>query len=117
MPSFNRRSFLQKAGIGTASAFLSTLIQPAWSRNLESALKEAENISPDDLASEDDFWYYIQQSFATHPTLINLNNGGVSPAPKVVQQAMKDYYDFSNQAPTYNMRLFFTYSMPLPMGA
>lgn len=103
MPSFNRRSFLQKVGTGTASVFLSSLTQPAWSRNLEAALKEAETIPPDDLASEEDFWYYIQQSFATHPSLINLNNGGISPAPKVVQQAMKDYYDFSNEAPTYNM--------------
>ena len=103
MPSFNRRSFLQKAGLGTASAFLASLTQPAWSRNLQSVLKDAERVSAGDLASEEDFWYYIQQSFATHPTVINLNNGGVSPAPKVVAEAMKSYYDYSNEAPTYNM--------------
>lgn len=103
MPPFNRRSFLQKAGLGTASAFLASLTQPAWSRNLQSVLHDAEHVSASDLASEEDFWYYIQQSFATHPTVINLNNGGVSPAPKVVAEAMKSYYDYSNEAPTYNM--------------
>ncbi|HRF18564.1 MAG TPA: aminotransferase class V-fold PLP-dependent enzyme, partial [Chitinophagaceae bacterium] len=37
------------------------------------------------------------------PALINLNNGGVSPAPKTVQDAMKRYYDLSNEAPSYYM--------------
>ena len=103
MPETNRRRFLQKAGLFSATAFLSTLTQPAWSRNLQSALKNAEGISPADLATEEDFWYYIQQSFTVSPSLINLNNGGVSPAPKTVQDAMKRYYDLSNEAPSYYM--------------
>ena len=103
MPASNRRKFLQRAGIFSATAFLSTLGQPAWSRNLETVLKEAEGISPEDLATEEDFWYYIQQSFTVSPSLINLNNGGVSPAPKTVQDAMKRYYDYSNEAPSYYM--------------
>lgn len=36
-------------------------------------------------------------------TLINLNNGGVSPSPRVVQQAMRRYLDLSNEAPVYTM--------------
>ncbi|MFI5156804.1 MAG: aminotransferase class V-fold PLP-dependent enzyme, partial [Chitinophagales bacterium] len=47
--------------------------------------------------------YYIQQSYTVSPSLINLNNGGVSPAPKTVQDAMKRYQDFSNEAPSYYM--------------
>lgn len=103
MPGTNRRHFLQRAGIFSATAFLSSLTQPAWSRNLDSALKNAEGIPPAELASEEDFWYYIQQSFTISPSLINLNNGGVSPAPKTVQDAMKRYYDLSNEAPSYYM--------------
>jgi len=103
MPASNRRKFLQRAGIFSATAFLSSLGQPAWSRNLETVLKVAEGISPEDLASEEDFWYYIQQSFTVSPSLINLNNGGVSPAPKTVQDAMKRFYDYSNEAPSYYM--------------
>jgi selenocysteine lyase/cysteine desulfurase len=98
-----RRSFLNKVGAISATAFFSTLSKPAWSRNLESALRNAEGISPADLATEEDFWYYIQQSFTVSPSLINLNNGGVSPAPKTVQDAMKRYYDYCNEAPSYYM--------------
>ncbi len=101
-PNYRRR-FLQKAGLFSATAFLSSLTQPAWSRNLESALRDAAGISPDDLATEEDFWYYIQQSFTVSPGIINLNNGGVSPAPRTVQDAMKRYYDLSNEAPSYYM--------------
>lgn len=101
--SFNRRGFLQKAGLSSAAAFASSLVQPAWSKALEKALLKAEQLPPDSLASDEDFWYYIQQSFTVSPSLINLNNGGVSPAPKTVQDAMKRYYDFSNEAPSYYM--------------
>lgn len=38
--------------------------------------------------------------------MINLNNGGVSPAPKTVQDAMKRYYDLCNEAPSYYMWRF-----------
>ena len=103
MPINNRRNFLQKVGAFSAAAFFTSISKPAWSRNLERALKDAEGISPTDLATEEDFWYYIQQSFTVSPSLINLNNGGVSPAPKTVQDAMKRYYDYSNEAPSYYM--------------
>jgi selenocysteine lyase/cysteine desulfurase len=100
---FDRRNFIQKAGIATATAFFSTLVQPSWSRNLERAIRNSENLTADELANEEEFWYYIQQSFTVSPSIINLNNGGVSPAPKTVQDAMKRYYDYCNEAPSYYM--------------
>jgi selenocysteine lyase/cysteine desulfurase len=103
MAANNRRKFLKKAGAFSALSIISAITKPAWSRNLDAALRNAENVSPDELATEEDFWYYIQQSFTVSPYLINLNNGGVSPAPKVVQEAMKRYYDYSNEAPSYYM--------------
>jgi len=47
---FNRRSFLHKAGLVSASMLGANLFQPAWSRNLHIALKNAEQVSPSDLA-------------------------------------------------------------------
>ncbi|MBA2500037.1 MAG: aminotransferase class V-fold PLP-dependent enzyme [Chitinophagaceae bacterium] len=99
----NRRNFLKKAGAFSATTLWASFTQPVWSRNLESALKNAAGISPDNLATEEEFWYYVQQSFTVSPGIINLNNGGVSPAPKTVQDAMKRYYDLSNEAPSYYM--------------
>jgi selenocysteine lyase/cysteine desulfurase len=62
-----------------------------------------QGLSDEELVSDEDFWYQVQQSFTASPSLINLNNGGVSPAPRTVQEAMKRYYDYSNETPTYYM--------------
>ena len=99
----DRRSFLNKMSVLSASALTANLFQPAWSRNLKGALKDAANMPPSDLASDDEFWYYVQQSYTISSNFINLNNGGVSPAPKVVADAMKRYYDISNEGPSYFM--------------
>jgi len=99
----SRRSFLNKAGVLSASVFASGLLQPAWSRNLQAALKNVQGIDPSILATDDEFWYYVQQSYTISSNFINLNNGGVSPAPKVVADAMKRYYDISNEGPSYFM--------------
>ncbi|MEO7768959.1 MAG: aminotransferase class V-fold PLP-dependent enzyme [Ferruginibacter sp.] len=103
MAKNNRRSFLQKAGAITATAFFSSLAKPAWATGLQKALVQAAGVSAKALATEEEFWYYIQQAFTVSPGLINLNNGGVSPAPKTVQDAMKRYYDYCNEAPSYYM--------------
>jgi len=103
MTAYNRRRFLRNTGIFSLSAFVTTWAKPAWSRNLDAALKDAATASPGELAAEEDFWYYVQQAFTVNPGIINLNNGGVSPAPKTVQDAMKRYYDLSNEAPSYYM--------------
>jgi selenocysteine lyase/cysteine desulfurase len=99
----NRRNFLQKAGALTATSIFSSLASPLWAKDLEKAIARAKDITPSALAPQEDFWYYIQQAFTVSPGLINLNNGGVSPAPKTVQDAMKRYYDLSNEAPSYYM--------------
>jgi selenocysteine lyase/cysteine desulfurase len=101
--SFNRRKFLRRVGSLSATALLSTIVKPAWGKDLERVIREAEHVSAEELATDEDFWYYIQQSFTVSPSIINLNNGGVSPAPKTVQDAMKRFYDYSNEAPSYYM--------------
>ena len=103
MPYFNRRSFVQKIGTLSATTFFSGFVQPAWSRRLTKALEEVNHLSPADVAREEDFWYYVQQSYTVSSSIINLNNGGVAPSPKSVQDAVKRYQDLSNEAPSYYM--------------
>lgn len=103
MAAYNRRKFLDALGTFSATALLSTMSRPAWSRNLDKAILKATDRPAGQLAGDEDFWYYVQQSFTVSPELINLNNGGVSPSPKVVQEAMKRYYDLSNEGPSYYM--------------
>src|SRR5881296_1275047 len=63
----------------------------------------ARGRSPADVAQDEDFWLEVQQAFTLDRTLINLNNGGVSPSPRIVQEAMRRYLEYSNTAPAYTM--------------
>jgi selenocysteine lyase/cysteine desulfurase len=99
----NRRSFLEKTGALAATAFLSTLPKHAWSKSAGGNFAGAGEFPLDPPGNEADFWRYIQQSFTVSSGIVNLNNGGVSPAPKIVQDAVKRYYDYCNEAPSYFM--------------
>jgi selenocysteine lyase/cysteine desulfurase len=54
---------------------------------------------PADVARDEDFWSEAARAFTVDRSMVNLNNGGVSPAPAVVQDAMKRHLDFSNSTP------------------
>lgn len=56
-----------------------------------------------DVARDEDYWREIQHAFTVDRNIINLNNGGVSPSPRIVQDAMRRYLEFSNLLPTHNM--------------
>lgn len=56
-----------------------------------------------DFAADEAMWSEVQQAFTVDRTVINLNNGGVSPSPRIVQEAMKRHLDYSNEIPVKNM--------------
>jgi selenocysteine lyase/cysteine desulfurase len=95
-----RRHFLQKTGLASLSLLFAS---DTWGKNLQNALDNHQQIDAETLATSEDFWHYVQQSYTTSGSIINLNNGGVSPSPKIVQDAMKRYHDMSNEAPSYYM--------------
>lgn len=98
-----RRSFFQKV-IGTASALsLTPLVSHAISEDISDALFSLNKLSPLEAAGDEDLWVRMAQAYTVSPNLLNLNNGGVSPQPKVVQDAVDRYYHLSNEAPTYYM--------------
>lgn len=100
MATPTRRDFFKKTGLLSAAGLL-TGVHPVAA--LDPLFKKMQGLSDEELVSDEDFWYQVQQSFTVSPSLINLNNGGVSPAPRTVQEAMKRYYDYSNETPTYYM--------------
>jgi selenocysteine lyase/cysteine desulfurase len=55
--------------------------------------------APDD----EDFWAQIQAAFTLDRNVVNFNNGGVCPSPRIVQDALRRYLEYSNQAPSYYM--------------
>ena len=103
MNSYNRRNFLSRLGVFSRAGFMTPIISSSWSRDLDNALLLTKDKTPQQLAEDEDFWYHVQQSYTVSPSLVNLNNGGVAPSPKTVQEAMKRYHDLSNEAPSYYM--------------
>ena len=53
--------------------------------------------------NENDLWQSIRTEFPMDRTMINLNNGGVSPSPRSVMQALHTGLDYANQAPARNI--------------
>jgi hypothetical protein len=98
-----RRSFFQKA-IGAAGVLSFTpLVSKAISEDISDALLSLNKLSPLAAAGDDELWERMAQAYTVSPNILNLNNGGVSPQPKVVQDAVDRYYHLSNEAPTYYM--------------
>jgi len=56
-----------------------------------------------EVAKDEDFWSAVRNEFTTDRTVVNLNNGHVSPAPRTVQEAMRRYLDYSNLGPYHTM--------------
>jgi len=98
----SRKQFINQISGGAlalaSTAFLSKPLSDSFYEELSSFSGSAS-----DIAKDEDFWATVQQAFTVDRSLINLNNGGVSPSPEFVQAAMKKHLDFSNQAPVYNM--------------
>ena len=59
--------------------------------------------TPSDVAEDEAYWAQIQMAFDDDHTLVNLNNGGVSPAPTHVLDTMMRDLKFSNQIPVDHM--------------
>lgn len=98
----NRRHFLNTLGGPAAAAVAWGTFDTAVLADL-SRLLALHPGTPAEVARDESLWHEVQQAFTVDRTLINLNNGGVSPAPRIVQEAMKRHLDYSNEAPVYTM--------------
>lgn len=98
-----RRNFLRSfASAGAAGVIAASFNEKGIAHAIDS-MRFVTGRTPDDIAMDEDFWLEIQRAFTVDRTLINLNNGGVSPSPKIVQEAMRRYLEYSNSAPVYTM--------------
>jgi len=99
----NRRNFVKQIGLMAGAFSANSLFNQAHAAEFEHINLLKQDISAKDLAMEEDYWSFIQQSYTTSPALINLNNGGVSPSPRIVQEAVERYNKMTNEGPSYYM--------------
>ena len=98
----SRRQFFGAVGRPAAVSVVAASFNPLVLPDIFNALSNHLG-SPEEVAGDEEFWFQIQQAFTVDRSLVNLNNGGVSPAPAMVQEAMKRHLDYSNEAPVYTM--------------
>jgi selenocysteine lyase/cysteine desulfurase len=92
-----RRRFVSAAA-GVFAAF--------QTNSVAHAQKLASTVSgrpADAVARDEDFWFNVREAFTVDRTIINLNNGGVSPAPRIVMDTEIRYLEIENMNPAYYM--------------
>jgi selenocysteine lyase/cysteine desulfurase len=86
------------AGLGSRAMFRGNAIGTVFRANVIAGDRPAES-----LADDESYWSEIQRAFDVDRTMINLNNGGVSPTPSHVLEAMIRDLRFTNELPVEHM--------------
>jgi isopenicillin-N epimerase len=96
-----RREFL--SGMAAAGLAAQPVFRERAIRSLFRANAIAGDRPPYALADDESYWAEIQRAFDSDRTMINLNNGGCSPTPSHVLEAMIRDLRFSNELPVEHM--------------
>jgi selenocysteine lyase/cysteine desulfurase len=99
----DRRALLSRLGAGLGAGLLVPAFRADAADRLLSAASSAAGRAPAELAGDESYWSQIARAFDADRTLVNLNNGGCSPAPTHVLDAMIRDLRFSNEIPVYHM--------------
>ena len=100
---FNRRSFVSLAGKGLGLAALSSATVASLLKEIQAASKTIAHLTPAQAAMDEDFWFTIQNAFSVTRGIVNLNNGGVSPSPRIVTEALVRYIWQQEDATAYTL--------------
>jgi selenocysteine lyase/cysteine desulfurase len=99
----SRRNFLSLAGKGLGLATLTSGTVAGLLKTVQAATKGVAHLSPQQAATDHDYWSTIQNAFSVTRGIINLNNGGVSPSPRIVTEALVRYIWQQEDATAYTM--------------
>ena len=101
--STSRRNFLSLAGKGVGLAALSSTTVAGLLKSVTAATTSVAHLTPQQAAMDEDYWSTIQNAFSVTRGIINLNNGGVSPSPRIVTEALVRYIWQQEDATAYTM--------------
>lgn len=99
----SRRNFIRGSALAASTLSLLEWLEPANAAVGQAHLERLAGDDPRVAAGDEDFWNWIREQYTISPNIINLNNGGVSPQPKPVQDAHIRNYQMCNEGPSYFM--------------
>src|ERR1700681_3929624 len=99
----HRRELFAMGGRAIAAATVATAFQNDSVLRAQTAAKYAAGRPADSVAVDEDFWLNIRHAFTVNRNIINLNNGGVSPSPKIVMDTEERFLEMENMGPAYYM--------------
>src|SRR5437660_11121602 len=100
---FHRRNFLSLAGKSLGLAALSSSTIGSLLKEIQAETRTVAHLTPEQAAMDEDYWSTIQNAFTVTRGIINLNNGGVSPSPRIVTDALVRYIWQQEDATAYTM--------------
>ena len=98
-----RREFLDGIGRAAGVTALSGTFAALAMERVEAAVQRVAGLAPQKVAGDEDFWLPIQDAWDADRTLLNLNNGGCSPAPRLALEALFRMWRFANQTMYHNL--------------
>lgn len=99
----SRRNFIQQLTAATGAFTFLPFTNKAFANDAENRYAQFRAMNDVDAMTDEDFWGWVKEQYTVSPNLLNLNNGGVSPQPKVVQDAHIRFYQYANEGPSYYM--------------
>ena len=97
----DRRKFLKKALLFSSASLFPAVPEKLYS-NFVSTCSLAKKTGPENF-NDEEFWSIISKEFNQNPSIINFNNGGVSPQPQIVKDALVRLTKLFSEAPSYYM--------------
>ncbi len=95
----HRRSFFQAAaGTLAAVAFQDNAVE-----RVSAAAAATKGRTPEEVASDEDFWAEVRNAFSIDRNIINLNNGHVCPSPRTVQDALRRQIEYRDMGPYHTL--------------
>lgn len=99
----SRRNFIRRISLASGAFTFFKATNSLFAADAERYYQRFHELKDTDAVGDEDFWNWIKEQFTVSPNLLNLNNGGVSPQPKVVQDAHIRFYQLANEGPSYYM--------------
>ncbi len=89
---WNRRRFLERVSAGAGAL---AVLRPDGLDRILAASRGIAGLTPQEVAQDEDFWFYVQQAFTVDRNVVNLNNGTMQPNLRVVEERMRRAYEYS----------------------